>query len=121
MSNMDYYKEGDVIIGVPNEWMPMCVGPIVRFFEKGSRVPVVMDWVAGKEVLCFSPVVRYNIENLRALCKLNPFERYSLVSGFNPIYQKEKAQPDYNMTFEEYVEAITTLRDEYGKKEKGST
>jgi len=95
--------KGSKVISVPNEWSDFSVGPIEGFLENKnkevSEVPIVADVLSGRSKVCFGVIIPFDPKILEALLKLDPFERYSLVTSINAveaedyIFSKAKSYP----------------------------
>lgn len=79
---------GSKVISIGNEWEEMIVGTI-RGYER--ELPIVFDELSQEEFLCFSVTVPYHDGLLNALLKLNPYERFALITGgkHNYIFDKK--------------------------------
>lgn len=103
-------KEGSLFIGCPNEWMDFVIGP-VKYFGPHD-VPMVEDILTGKIMGCPMRLIPYSKEILSVLVRLNPYERYCLItsshctSAAQYIFDKPVSLEDSNsLTSSEILEA----------------
>lgn len=74
-----YLHIGSTVIMLSNEWEELTVGKIVGFEEK-FNTPCIFDEVSETNVWG-TTILPYDAQMLNALLKLNPFERWNLVSN----------------------------------------
>ena len=113
MTKIQEFDVGDMVIAVSNEWENMVVGEIKDFFVHGSGepLPIINDMVTDQEFVSMGILVHYSSEVLKALCKLTPYERYTVLSrGRIKLINKEKLSNDELLTYEQYMDAIHQTR-----------
>lgn len=98
----NFLHPGGEVLVVSNEWESgnLLHGKVVGFDAKFTDLPMVKDYRTGEVFFCSGLVVPYHPELHAALKKLNPFERYSMLTarGVNSaesyIFDKNKIEPD---------------------------
>lgn len=114
MSKFQEFNVGDMVIAVSNEWENMVVGKVKDFFVHGSGepLPIIHDFVREEDFVSMGIIVHYSPEVLKALCKLTPYERYTILSrGRITISEdKEKRSNAELLTYEQYIDVIHQTR-----------
>ncbi len=82
------FAVGTPVIAVSNQWSNLVVGFVLRVeYVTASMcpVPVVMDYISGQELLCFSVIYDFTQQRLGAFMKLDPYERWVMAykDGFD--------------------------------------
>lgn len=108
------------VIAIGNGWTDPIVGFCMRIehpsYGKGS-LPILLNAMDGVEYISFSVLVKYDEDFLKALFKLNPYERWAMVSK-SPYYcsmKNEKDSPELTKTFEEFQEKLAKAESIHGK------
>lgn len=81
--NAAFLRIGDPIIVVGNEWENLIVGFVVDVdLITAAQQPafIVKDYLSGTTCMTFGEVIDFSNQRLNALLKLDPFERWSLIS-----------------------------------------
>lgn len=108
-----FLHKGARVISISNEWQDICVGEISEMSQVGnsdSYVPIVRDVLTGEEMCCFGVVIPYTPEILRAVNKLNPFERYSLAIS-SRMYDVNQYIFHKNKTYSDEVVELTSSEE----------
>lgn len=108
-----FYEHG-AFIGISNEWQKMDIFEIVSF-PFGNEITEVKSLIDGEIYINFSPLVPYSEGMVKILKKLNPYERYDLVTqtrhclsnGGKDIItsEEDKSHYKYEETEEKMIEA----------------
>ena len=114
MSSYPEFNVGNMVIAVSNEWENMIVGKVKDFFVHGSGepLPIIHDLVSKQDFVSMGIIVHYSPEVLKALCKLTPYERYTVLSRgrIKLVEDKEKRSNDELLTYKQYIDAIHQTR-----------
>jgi len=81
---------GKPVIGFSNEWENIVVGVVtdLQFISKAQKpIPVVFNYLTGKEQLVICKLMPFTEQRLKALIKLDPYERWCLISPSNKPYR----------------------------------
>jgi hypothetical protein len=102
------YPVGTAVIGISNEWDDMTIGRITGYEESMPEIPIVKNFIDGKEYIMFSVLIYFDKEILETLCKLNPYERYNIACRGLVIVRKDKPKLNTGrlLTFEDYVRIL---------------
>lgn len=95
---------GKVIIACPNEWCSMHVGRVIGEIDCGLLV--IREFISKSTAVVCSPWVLYSSDELKALCVLNPYERYNKIAKHTTIDTSKPKSGIDEMTFEDYMQAI---------------
>lgn len=77
------YLVGQPVIGITNTWENLLVGfctGVESIASNGARLPIVHDYVRDETFITFCTLLPYTEQRFKALCKLDPFERWVLVN-----------------------------------------
>lgn len=85
-----YFYEHGVFINIGNEWQKMDVVEIIGFDLKNNDIPTVKSLVNGKEYITFAILVPYSEAMVKILKKLNPYERYDILTKAKNCMSDEK-------------------------------
>lgn len=114
MSKFQEFNVGDMVIAVSNEWENMVVGPVKDFFVHGSGdpLPIIHDLVTKQDLVSMGIIVHYSSSVLKALCKLTPYERYSVLSRgrITLSEDRKKLSEEELLTYEQYMDIIHQTR-----------
>lgn len=114
MTNISEFAPGNMVICVSNEWEDMVVGHVTRYEyinENSSSMLVVKDLITDQEYIIVGIIVHYSSKVLSALCKLDPFERYAILSQGRIILSDTPKLSDKKLlTYEQYMDKIHQTR-----------
>lgn len=85
-----YFYEHGVFINIGNEWQKMDIVEILGFDIKSDDIPTVKSLVDGKEYITFATLIPYSEAMVKILKKLNPYERYDLLTKAKHCMSDEK-------------------------------
>jgi hypothetical protein len=113
------YPIGDIFISIGNEWQAMRIVEIIDHKTEKGMLPITRDISTEEEFLDFSILINYSEGVLRLLHRLNPFERYSLISKsdiLDKVYIYNKESFDNEPSLDEYIKSynnhtLITLED----------
>lgn len=108
-----FLHKGSRVIAISNEWQDICVGEISEMSQVGtsdSYIPTIKDVLTGEDMCCFGIVIPYTPEILRAVNKLNPFERYSLAIS-SRMYDVNQYIFHKNKTYTSEVVELTSAEE----------
>lgn len=104
------FPVGSKVIVISNEWENLVVGTVTGYVMNNSDIPAVFDNISGKELICCGVMHRFSNEKLKALCKLNPYERWNVVAVQSGMISSEKPKIDTDErilnSYEEYMEKL---------------
>jgi hypothetical protein len=100
---------GNKIISISNEWSDPYIGIGLRieYFSK-TEVPFLVsaNAITGEEHIHFGKIISFTPQNLAALMVLNPYERWSLLTG-----QKISIEPKDEVVLSSYEQIMEKLKE----------
>lgn len=113
-----YAKCGPVIV-LANEWQNPIVGKIIRVdnspFDKKKRIAIIKDYITGDVSECYSTMLPFTMQKLKAIGKMTPDELCSFFFegrySWNEIYKKQdSALMEDNIKWTNYEDWITRMK-----------
>lgn len=103
------YPTGKLFLTISNEWVPVMLVEIIDYHIQGrSIIPIIRDINSGESYMGFCKLLPYS-EGLLAIVKpLNPFERYSIVTGHD-ITDKAHREDVTGVKNEPSLETLTSI------------
>jgi hypothetical protein len=103
------YPPNKLFISISNEWSPIMLVEVVDYLIKGySILPIIKNIEDQETYIGFTKLIPYTEPLISIIKPLNPFERYSIVTGTDITDKKliiDKVGVENELSLEEFIES----------------